>query len=410
VGASAGAVLYLYLWVAAAGAQDAPPAEPDRVQELEQRVKALEESREALRQEVERTLADEEALGLGIVLRRGKVQASVQLFGDVGFSYANPTPVDRGNSAFFFGGVNAFAAAQVGDHFQVLSETVIKTREEAAQDRIIFDQERLWGSWTFSDRLYVKLGLEHGPISRWNRLYHHGRWLELTIERPMLARFETAGGFLPLHNAALEIGGRFHTALGRLEYIALVGNGRGKTAEDAHKISDRNDGKAFELSLGFAPSCVDGLIVGFNVRVDDIPPDPAVPARARSIRELIGGGYVEYKSGRWDILAELVYVEDRDRTAGGEFGHHSGYLQIGYRMRDRWTGYTRIDYRRMDFGDPYFAPLDRDLDRWELLYGVRVEITPNAAVKFEIGFGEEELDTQDNRRYFRAGFQLSWVF
>jgi len=418
--------LLLPLWAGALSAQETPPAPQQppptleqRLEEVEKRNRELTERVRTLEEDLDLNRAAAEALaedsdegpGLGLTIRRGTIQATVQLFGDVGFEYQNPQEPDRGNAAFFFGGVNLFATAQVGEHFQVLNETVIKHREDVDQDRLVFDQERLWGSWIFSDPVYVKLGLEHGPISRWNRLYHHGRWLETTIERPMLARFETSGGFLPMHNSGLEAGGRLHPSIGRIDYVGVVSNGRGRTPDDPQKLSDSNDAKAFDLGVGFSPACVEGLRVGARFRYDVIAPDE--PDREGSIRELIGGASVEYRSASWEMLGEWIYLENRDRHTGETYEHTSGYAQLGYRIDSRWTPYTRFDYRRMDKGDPYFEPLDRDLDRWEQLFGVRFELTRNAAIKLEFGFGrmEEREDSGVERdSYIRTGLQLSWVF
>lgn len=406
----------LLVFAAAAGAEEGERL--DRIERrqdaMEERLAAAEAERDQLRAELERYAAREDGVGLGIVLRRGTVSAAVQVFGDVGFSHQNPDPDPRANSSFFFGGVNVFATARAGDHFQALSETVVKTSESATSDGIVFDQERLYGLWAFSDALYAKFGLEHGPVSRWNRLFHHGRWLELTIDRPFLARFEGAGGILPLHNAGLELGGRVETGAGRLEWVVVVSNGRGRVATDAQKISDRNDDKALEAGVGFAPAALEGLLVGVHFRTDEIPADPSVPARVRPIRENVLSGYVEVQRGRWEALAEVAFLENDDRTSGTTFAHVAWYAQVGYRLRERWTPYARFDSRAMESGDPYFAPLLRDLDRWEQLIGLRHELTQNTAIKVEIAFGRAEraLAGGGSERdwYTRFGFQLSWVF
>jgi len=385
-----------------------------RQDDLEERLKASEAERESLRAEIERYAAREDGVGLAIVLRRGPIHASIQVFGDVGVSYLNPDPAPRAHTSIVLGGVNVFATARVGDHFQALSETVIKTREDATQDSVVFDQERLYGLWAFTDALYVKLGVEHGPVSRWNRLFHHGRWLELSIDRPFLARFEGNGGILPMHNAELELGGRIEVKGGRIEWVLIVSNGRGKTPADPQKISDRNDDKAVEAGVGFAPAALDGFQFGVHFRTDEIPADPAVPARARPIRENIFTAYVEYRLEPWDVMAEFAFIEDDDRTSGLSFQHNAAYVQVGYHVNATWTPYLRFDIRSMETGDPYFAPTDRDLDRWEQLLGVRMELTDNAAIKFEVAVGRADRRISGGGIardwYTRLGLQLSWVF
>ena len=68
----------------------------------------------------------------------------------------------------------------------------------------------------------------------------------------------------------------------------------------------------------------------------------------------------------------------------------------------------------MDEGDPYFEPLDRDLDRWDQRFGLRYDFTGNAAIKLEAGFGQAER-RRDNGdittgSVVLAAIQVSWVF
>lgn len=413
---------------------------PLLAEDIEERMRALEERNRSLEERVreleggaaertplpppepnERLLAEEadsyakgEGIGLAMEKRNGIVRATLQLFGDVNAIYQSPDPGGRANTSFVFGGVNFFATAQVGDHVHILSETVVKTHEMPDQDEIEFDQERLYASWIFSDLLYLKFGLEHGPASRWNRIYHHGRWLETTVERPLLARFEGAGGILPLHNTGIEAGGRITAPFGIFEWVLLVANGRGPLASDPQKFSDRNDAKAIEGGFGFIPTGHEELRIGFDARWDEIPPDSADPARVRPITEILFSCSIEWRGDRIDIIAEYCHLVNEDQTSGSDFEHDAVYVQLSYRLRDRWTPYFRFDLRQMELGDPYFSPSGRDLDRWQLTFGVRFDVLENVAIKFEIGFGRQQSRLSggaiDEVDYLRGGFQVSWVF
>ncbi|MHC4931427.1 MAG: hypothetical protein ACYTGV_04475, partial [Planctomycetota bacterium] len=314
----------------------------------------------------------------------------------------------------FSGSVDFFFTARVGDHFHMLSETVFVGVLSEPKDEGKFDQERLWGAWKFSDKLRIKLGLEHGPISRWNYLYHHGRWLEMTVNRPLLARFEGGGGILPMHNAGVEFTGALETSSGRFNWTVFVSNGRGRVITDTQEFSDRNDAKAVDLGLGFMPEGFQYLWIGVFFRVDKIAPNEADPDRQGSIREYIGTFQVDYRSEMFEILSEFGYIEDKDEQSDSSFGHLTGYFQLAYHLDEKWTPYARFDFREMDQGDPYYEAANRDLDAWELLFGIRFDFVANAALKLEVGFGDRE--TRDDGGivstggYTRIGLQLSWVF
>lgn len=357
-----------------------------------------------------------EGIGLNMVIRNGDNRGEFRLFGDVGFLYADPAArAGRGQAWFFNGSLDLFFTARVGDNFQVLSETVFQTRagSGAASDGSKFDQERLWAAWSFSDALQVKFGLEHSPISLWNRTYHHGRWLEPTIVRPQLAAFEAGSGILPMHEAGIELRGDLHIGSGVLQYIFFVSNGRGRAPNQVQEFSDQNQDKAITFGAGYNFDAPQTIYIGLFVRTDEIPPD-AANGRPASMREWIGSLQGLFRGETFEIIGEAVYILDKDNGTGQEYTSWAGYIQIGYHINDEWTPYLRIDIRDMETGNPYFSPLSRDLDAEEIVLGVRWDFIENSALKFEIAGGDrEQRDGGGNvttNGYIRFGIQLSFVF
>jgi len=385
--------------------------------ELKERLSKLEAAEEAreqvLKSEVE-DLTEQEGLGLNLVVHRGNVHGTFQIFGDVGFLYADPAVSGRGNAYFFNGSVDIFFTARVGDHFHALSETVFQTSVGSTTDSSKWDQERLWGAWSFSDLFQIKFGLGHSPISLWNRLFHHGRWLELTVERPLLAQFEGGSGILPMHEAGLELFGVIPISTGRLSYIVFVSNGRGRLPNQVSEFSDYNNEKAVTFGGGYSPNAAQTIYVGLFARSDVIPANPADPARARPMREWCFSFQFMLQGERFDVLAEFAYIYQDDQTSGSKFDNYVGYVQVGYHLTDQWTPYVRGDLRDMEQGDPFYAPLNRDLDVWDIVVGVRWDFLNNAALKFELAFGDqEERDgggTVTTGGYIRFGVQLAFVF
>ena len=369
----------------------------------------------ALEEAIDSVLEDE-GLGLAIVIRKGSTRGALQIFGDVGFIYTDPARDGRGNASFFNGSLDLFFTARVGDHFHVLSETVFQSKVGSgdADDSSKFDQERLWGAWAFSDALQIKFGLEHSPISLWNKIYHHGRWLELTVTRPLLAKFEAGGGILPMHEAGLAFLGDIQLDRGSVEYAVYISNGRGPEVTDVQEFSDRNNDKAVTFGAGYHFDSSESIFLGLFARRDRIPPNSSDPARTGSIDEWIVTAQFLLQSDTWDLISEFAYIHDDDRTSDTTFDSYSGYIQAGYHVNDNWTPYARFDVREMALGNPYFSPVDRDLDVYEVILGVRWDFLANAAWKFELGFGErEERDAAaavDTHGYIRFSVQLAWVF
>ncbi len=398
-------VAFLFLFSGVAAAEEEKSGLEQRVEELERQLAAQDDE------------PDEEVAGagLGLVYEKGNIVATLQIFGDVGWTYTDPEPANRSSNSFFLGSMSFFFSGRVGDHFTVVSETVLKASAGAQVDNVRWDQERLWGSWAFSDALYVKIGLEHNAISRWNRQYHHGRYLEISVTRPYMARFESSG-FMPMHNAGVELGGQLPLGQGIFEWIFIVSNGRGRVPTDPQKVSDKNGNKAVDLNVSFLPTVrAPGLRFGAHIRYEELPNNPAgTPARPQTMDELVVTTYIEYRHGPWYILAEGACLTNEDNSNGVEYAHYAGYIQIAYQIDDTWTPYARIDYFDGTPGDPYFAPFNRDLDRTEAVLGIRMDFVSNAAMKLDVGYGEAQFRdgagviTRDD--FWRISFQLAWVF
>jgi hypothetical protein len=407
-----------------AAAADAPNPLEHRVRELERqnaelqkRLERLERLEQALPAErVAQTTAppppaaapaeepSPETIGLGLHATYGPVRAAFQVFGDAGVGYAEPAPEDV-HTSFVVGSLDAFVTANIGDRFQALTELVFEG--DSTDNEFGLDLERLWGSWTVDDWLYLKLGREHSPTSHWNRRYHHGRWLWTSATQPFLARFEDDGGILPVHQVGIEAGGTFNGDVGRLQYVGVVSNGRGRTPEEITNFADRNDSKAYDFGLGFSPVRFMDWTVGAGFHADEIP---GGGSRRRDMREFITNAFLEKLAGPLELIGEYAFIHHHDRDSGRDFDHHGGYLQGGYRLGD-FTPFTRFDVNAMAAGDPFFAPEGNDLDRWEQMLGIRYDLTEFAAVKLEGGIGKREEPGRVGRELTqRLDLQLAWVF
>jgi hypothetical protein len=229
----------------------------------------------------------------------------------------------------------------------------------------------------------------------------------------MLARFEDDGGVLPVHQVGLEAGGHVRFSNVELEYVGVVSNGHDREPDKVQNFGDRNAAKAYDLGFSLAADALRGAKAGADFHADEIPPVPNQPARGHDMRELIGTFYLEYYSGPLEALGEFALIDHRDRVADRDFTHRLGYVQLGYHIAD-FTPYLRFEIAGMEKGDPFYAPEDADLDRWEQMFGLRYELTEYAAIKFEGGFGREERrrgsGAVSRGDFGRMAGQLAWVF
>ncbi len=347
----------------------------------------------------------------GMVVRYGPVVASFQFFGDVGATYDQRPPAAAAHASLVTGSFDFFSSVRLSDHLQTLAEIVAEFDDDT--NEVAFELERLWGAYARSDAFYLKLGREHSPVSRWNRRYHHGRIYWPAASQPFVARFEDQGGLLPIHQSGLELGGTWRGRAGALSYTGVVSNGRGFERVEVTNATDRNDQKAWDAGVAWAPPGSSTLKLGLNYHHDRIPADPAVIG-AEDLRESIATIFGEFRAGRLEAQIEVVAIEHEAIASAQEFRNRSGYLQVNFNAGDV-VPYGRLDIRSMEQDDPFYSPDDLDLDRWEAIAGVRLGLGDHGALKIEGGYSQgEERDSGtgaiDRRGAVGATLALEWGF
>ena len=274
---------------AAADAQE-PAPQDKKYQDLEKRVRELEESSKEKADRTEGAAWYDRLKILG--------------FCDATYAYHARADgnLDGGdNSSFGIGQFDLFFTAQLPEKFSFLAELNF---ESDTSNTLGVDLERVQISYRLADELTISAGRYHTALGYWNQTYHHGAILYPTVDRPGFYDFEDRGGLLPVHLVGLEASGRFDVSLGALEFTANLSNGRGREPDEIQKRVDSTIGKSVGLNLGFRPDAVPGLRVGGAAFFDEIPPDPATPGRADPVRESIFGGYAVYTRGPVEVLAE----------------------------------------------------------------------------------------------------------
>src|SRR5712664_4495308 len=62
----------------------------------------------------------------------------------------------------------------------------------------------------------------------YNTAFHQGAWFQTTIERPFMYASDDEDGFLPLQEVGVTINGQIPSGKLGLNYVAEIGNGRGR--------------------------------------------------------------------------------------------------------------------------------------------------------------------------------------
>ena len=332
-------------------------------------------------------------------------------FADVALGRSAENNVVQGLRGFNVGGLDLYLTPQIGDRVKTLMELLF---EVEADGSLFTDLERIQIGYAFSDAATGWLGRFHTPYGYWNTAYHHGAQIQTTISRPRFLEFEDRGGILPAHITGLWLNGVFPLELGRLGYDAYAGNSpmlktteAGKTLptslalRNPTRYSPSANAKGYAgsatldmqmagatrhepssgFNLWFEPSAWSGWrfgVHGLRATVGDDSPD------ANRTRLGMIGAYARFIDDNWEALGEYYRFRNRD-LSGGTGSHRSaaGYWQLGYNF-GRLTPYLRAERTELAQKDNYFAVLEGGRSYRRQVIGIRFDLDPKAALKFEM--------------------------
>lgn len=281
---------------------------------------------------------------------------------------------------------------------------------ELGEGETVVDVERAYleyrtPHWVFS------AGRTHAELGYWNNAFHHGRWLQLTIDRPRVLRFEDDGGMLPVHQIGVTVAYGPKRGDAGLELAVGVGNGHGRVLEAIQNGGDNNKAKSVLARLGLVGIGLPGLRIGVNFGFDVIAPEPIGVrplAPDAEILELITGAYLALRSERLIVYAEGYNVVHR--AMGTTWQITDGFFLAGVRV-GKFIPFGQIELRHGDGAiDPYFHP-DASLasetvvplDFSEGIAGLHYDLNTWSALKLEVS-----ARRQSGADDYRA--EINWSF
>lgn len=227
-----------------------------------------------------------------------------------------------------------------------------------------------------SDRLKVSFGRYHTPVNWWNATFHHGQWLQTTVDRPEMIRF--GGQLLPIHFVGALLEGTLPAGGANLNYNFGVGNGRSGVISRAGDAGDVNNHRAWLANVFVRPDPAPALQIGGSIYRDKL-----VAAGNRDFREWIAAAHAVWVREKPELIAEFANVNHKEVRGGTAFNTQAFYIQAAYRLnwlQEAFKPYYRFEYISVDRADPIFRLLP---DLKGSFLGVRYDLSPFAALKAE---------------------------
>lgn len=250
----------------------------------------------------------------------------------------------------------------------------------ARPDLFALEVERSIIRYDYNDYFRLSFGRYHTPISYWNTAFHHGLWLQTTIDRPEMIQF--GGRLLPVHFVGLLAEGIIPSGGLGLNYNVGVGNGRAGIISRAGDAGDINNNRAWVVDLFARPAKLYGLQIGGSVYRDKLSPGTGPTAR-----ELITSAHLVWAKENPEVLAEFANVRHRVVSTGQVSNSQAFYIQVAYRLpwqEKRWKPYYRFEHIHVPASEPIFSiPANSVLNLVGSTVGLRYDISEYAAFKGE---------------------------
>ncbi len=328
--------------------------------------------------------------------------ADVPFRGFTDFSYV----YDATNSANYFQirDLDIFVSGQLDKRVSYTAEINF----QPSFNGVGVDLERTFVQYQVSPWFKVAVGRFHTALGYWNDTYHHGSYLATSATRPVMERFEDAGGLLPVHNTGIEIRGNGLVGSGNFGYIFNIGNGRGPRKDPPTSFFSYNKSKSVSGVVFYELS--NGIRVGANFWRSDLPGGYALDGDSTNTAssgpkgtEYIAGFHFIYNSPSIEWLSEYhhmyhSYVGGTDswnivnQNADGSTQTHIDlmYAQLGLHF-GLFTPYVRYEINATSTNDVYLnsgSPTVQGLPATTRNYvlGTRYELSSISALKAEYTF------------------------
>jgi hypothetical protein len=325
---------------------------------------------------------------------------SLNFFGDTSFSASKPRG-STGEPSFAIGAQNFLLKGQLGGHIVATTEFAMELGDPGA----FIDIERLHVRWQ-KEHFFVEAGRVHTAFGYWNNAYHHGRWLQPTIERPRWVAFEDDNGILPVHWVGVDAGLKIAAGTGSLNLTVSVGNSRGKIVDDVRSTRDYQAQKAVHAGIEYTGLGWPELRVGVDGIYGRIPAQPGAETDAEghvhplrpldpdhALDEYIGGAHLAYASFPLILIVESYLVVHRDRVFTQNWLTYGGFGLVGYTVGPL-TPYLEFERIATRGGkDPFFyggvaledlnTPNAPSFNTTEGVLGLRLDLSDWTALKAE---------------------------
>jgi hypothetical protein len=314
-----------------------------------------------------------------------------QGFASVTYKASNANPSDLGSSNGFRpgsagnfsiseGDVDLFLTSRLTNDMSILGEITFSQNNDGEFNP---DVERLLLKYSPDDYLKTSAGRFHTATSYYNETFHHGLWLQTTIDRPLVVEFSDHGGLIPSQAVGSSVTGRIPSGKLGLNYIFEYGTPNGTRPQvntpDAAEIVS-NNGNETTAGLFVRPDWLQGMEIGGSFYHDRISPAFADVPSGLHFGQSIVSAHAVYVTPRFEFLNEGFLLQQKLEKTGQRFNTPAFYSQISKKFGSYWRPYFRYQYANASTGSPIFPDINK---RHGPSGGMRFDLNDYVALKIQ---------------------------
>jgi hypothetical protein len=285
----------------------------------------------------------------------------------------------------------------------------LKSSQEAELERLEF-------GWRIQPGKTLWVGRFHNALSFWNTQMHHGDFLQSSLSRPTVANYEDEHGPLPAHISGFMLESSRTAGDSEINYMAGLGIGPtfDVTLQPLDLLNPNHPGKiAASFRLGYHPEVGNpnqfGAAIGYaRIPLRNTLTDPVSNVPVDEIRQFVFSTFLNIEKNKFHLIGELFIFDDRVSgvTNTSRYSTVSAYMQPEYKLGESGmtTVYGRIESTPQAAKDGYLTLLP-EFSPHQSVVGLRFDITPAQAIKFEAG----RTSRQDGLEFNSISAQWSMV-
>lgn len=307
------------------------------------------------------------------------------------------------NSYFNLGEQDFFVTSNLSDRLSFLGETVVKY-DNATASKFAPSIERAHLKFDYYGNHSIIMGKMHTPVNYWNDVFHHGRILYPTIDRP--------GSFtylIPLHSLGLRLQGQ---NIGRLNFGYDFSATNSIASTD---IFDSSLSKALTAAIHIKP--LEGMRIGISYYNDYLPNNNPGSHTGHGNVNTEYKGAINYEltcfsfayfGKHLEVLSESAYNRNQTDSLGLS-ENYSQFVYAGWRFKEKHVGYTLFDFMDMSERELHTVPTNFI----KIGIGYKYDLLYNCTLKLQLErseSGDDHLFHNHNKTRYDIRFQLAYVF